>query len=217
MRRIASGRHAVALHELARGKGPTLLALHALGGSARDFAGLAARWPGRVLALDFAGHGDSDWTRGGSYTPELHAADADAALHETGEAYLVGAGLGAWVALLVAGARAQQVPAALLLPGRGLSGGGAEPSRSPERHASVLRMLAAATKAPRASFDPMLEPCEGDPRPPDYARAFAEAARRLVLAEDGAPRPPWWEAARDAPAAERAAGDPADALQRLLP
>jgi len=217
VKRIASGRSEVALHELSSGAGPTLLALHALGGSSRDFAALAEHWPGRVLALDFAGHGDSDWARGGSYTPELHAADADTVLHESGEVCVAGAGLGAYVALLLAGVRPGLVRAALLLPGRGLEGGGPEPhrERAPEVR-DVLQMLDASSARPRPAFDPMLRACETDPRPADYARAYADAARRLLLVEDGGARPPWWEAARAAACAEVASTDAADALRRLL-
>ena len=88
MKRLASGRRDIALHELQRGDGhelqrgdgPTLLALHALGGDAGDFRWATTRWPGRVWSLDFSGHGASGWNRGGSYTAELFAADADAAL-----------------------------------------------------------------------------------------------------------------------------------------
>jgi pimeloyl-ACP methyl ester carboxylesterase len=219
VRRLASGRAEVALHELRAGAGPALLALHALGGSSRDFTALAAHWPGRVLALDFAGHGGSPWTRGGSYTPELHAADADTALLEIGEAALCGAGLGAYVALLVAGARPGRVPAALLLPGRGLDGGGPAPRAGQAlevRNAEALAMLDAAAARARPAFDPLLRACETDPRPPDYARAFADAARRLLFAEDGSARPPWWQAARSAARAETAPADPSAALPRLF-
>ena len=226
MKRLASGRYEIALHELRPGPGPVLLALHALGGGAHDWTGLAAHWLGRVYALDFAGHGGSDWARGGSYTPELHAADADTALAELGEAplaelgeaCLVGAGLGAYVALLLAGARPARVAAALLLPGRGLDGGGPAPrpfDPGEELNADVWRMLAAREITPRPAFDPMLRGCENDPRPPDYARPFADAARRLLFAEDGGARPPWWEAARGAQRAERAPADAAAALAVL--
>jgi pimeloyl-ACP methyl ester carboxylesterase len=113
----------VALHTLREGAGPTLLCLHALRGSAADFAELAPHWPGRVLALDFSGHGESDHPRGAGYTPELLAGDADAALaHAGGEVCVVGTGLGAYVALLVAGARPTRVRGAYLLPGAGLEG-----------------------------------------------------------------------------------------------
>jgi pimeloyl-ACP methyl ester carboxylesterase len=219
VKRIVSGRSEVALHELRAGSGPTLLALHALGGAAQDFAALAAHWPGRVLALDLPGHGASAWTRGGSYTPELHAASADDALFEAGDAYLVGSGLGAYVALLLAGTRAPRVPAALLLPGRGLDGCGPAP-RSDQalqiQSGEALRLLDAAAAQPRPAFDPLLRACETDARPPDYARAFANAAQRLLFAEDGGAQPPWWEAARGATRAEAAPGNPAGALQRLL-
>ena len=77
-------------------------------------------------------------------------------------------------------------------------------------------MLDAAAAAPRPAFDPMLRACETDPRPPDYARAFADAARRLLFAEDGGARPPWWEAARGAACAERAPADPAGGARELL-
>jgi pimeloyl-ACP methyl ester carboxylesterase len=219
VRKLASGRSEIALHELKPGASPTLLALHALAGSARDFVPLAAAWPGRVFALDLPGHGGSAWHRGGSYSPELCAAAADDALAELGDAHLVGAGLGAWVALLLAGARAARVPGALLLPGRGLEGGGPAPRADQAievRSADALRMLEARSASARPAFDPMLRACETDPRPPDYARAFADAARRLLLAEDGSARPPWWEAARAAARAEPAPSEPAAALQRLL-
>jgi pimeloyl-ACP methyl ester carboxylesterase len=214
VKRIASGRCAVALHELRGGSGPALLALHALGGAAADLAPLATRWRGPVWGLDFSGHGASDHPRGGSYTPELFAADADAALAEIGEARLVGSGLGAYVALLVAGSRPTRVPAALLLPGRGFEGGGAQPDRATpvaERNARVLAMLDAERGAP---FDPLATTCERDLRPPDYARTYADAAQRLLLAEPDV-QPAWWEAARAAASSEAAPADAGAALARL--
>jgi hypothetical protein len=111
------------------------------------------------------------------------------------------------------------VPAALRLPGCGLDGCGPAPSPDQAlqiRSAEALRLLDAAAAQPRPGFDPLLRACETDARPPDYARPFADAARRLFFAEDGSVRPPWWEAARGAPRAESAPTDPADALRRLL-
>ena len=98
-----------------------LLLLHGLGesspvGAARTWA---AHWPGPVAALDFTGHGHSTVPAGGGYTAEILLADADVALAELGAATLVGRGLGAYVALMLAGARPQQVRGAVLCDGPG--------------------------------------------------------------------------------------------------
>ncbi len=210
--RLRHARVELALHELSPRDGAPLLLLHGLGASSTDWGELPGAWPGPVLGLDFSGHGASQWLRGGVYLPELLAGDVDAALAEIGPAHLLGTGLGAYVALLVAGARPALVPGALLLPGRGLDGGGGEPDC--DRPA-----LVAATPALHAPLPDGCDPCccmlECDPRPPDYAARFAAAARRLVLCEDGEARPPWWAAVRDA-GAEVVAGDARAALARLL-
>jgi pimeloyl-ACP methyl ester carboxylesterase len=206
---LRHGRVSLALHELSSAPGPALLCLHALGGAASDFAPLAPAWPGRVLALDFSGHGRSAPLRGGGYYPEVLAADADAALAEIGPARLAGAGIGAYVALLLAGARANAVPAALLLPGAGLDGGGVAPDYG--RSAPGWLEL----DPPLPGCDPAVRRLERDLRPPDYARAFAEAARRLLFAGAGAAGPPWWQAALESPSAARAPADPAGALALL--
>jgi pimeloyl-ACP methyl ester carboxylesterase len=210
---LRHGRVTLALHELRAGSGPALLCLPPLLGSAAAFAGAAGAWPGPVYALDFAGHGRSGWLRGGGYTPELLAGDADVALARLGRAHLAGAGIGAYVALLVAGARPAHVPAALLLPGAGLEGGGALPD--PEREPSLASFEAPEATA-SASVDPRVAQLARDVRPVDYAEAFAGRARRLLLLEDGSARPPWWAAAAKSAAAEAvAARDLAAALARL--
>lgn len=213
-RKLAHGRIRLALHVLAEGPGDALLLLHALRGSSAGWNGAWQGWPGPVFALDFSGHGASDHPRGAAYTPELLLADADAALAHVGPARLAGAGLGAYVALLLAGARSDAVEAALLLPGAGIEGGGPhpDPSRSDDGE-TVLERLERAERG--AGADPWLRHLERDVRPPDYAAAFARAARRLLLGEDGTPRPPWWEAAREASGAERAPAEPGAALARL--
>jgi len=193
----------LAVHELKSGSGPALLFVHELESSARRWSAAAdARaawesWPGSVFALDLAGHGASDWRQGGAYTPELFAADVDATLAAIGVAVVAGAGIGAYAALLVAGARPELVTATLLLPGLGLSGGGAEPTvtKGPARFASVER-FAAERVTQDVQFDPLVRTCARDVRPPDYACAFAASARRIVLHEDGLERPPWWESIR---------------------
>ena len=118
---LQHGRVALHLEELRAGEGTPLLLLHALGGSHRDWLSepALAAWPGPVWALDFSGHGRSGRVLGGSYTAELLVADADHALFHLEHACLAGVGLGAYVAGLLAGARPDAVPAALLLPGPG--------------------------------------------------------------------------------------------------
>jgi len=216
--RIRSGRIEVALHTLRDAPGPTLLCLHALRGRGADFAELASEWPGRVLALDFAGHGDSDRPRGASYTPELLAGDADAALAHLGTACLAGVGVGAYVAMLLAGARPASVPAAVLLPGAGLEGSRTLPHTlvpGDVLRKEVSERIEAARHRDASGFDPMVRLLDTDPRPPDYARAHADRANRLLLAEDGELRPIWWEAVRESAAALRAPADPRAALAVL--
>ena len=185
--RLRHGRIWLELHERRGGDGVPLLLLHGLGGSARDFGTGFDAWSGSVYALDFSGHGASERLRGDAYYPELLAADADAALAEIGTAALAGVGLGAYVALLLAGARSERIPGALLLPGAGLEGGGAAPD--PGAPEGLGHALAEGDAALREALS-----C--DLRPPEYAAELAGAARRLLLCEDGAPRPPWWQAVR---------------------
>lgn len=215
--RIQHGRVSLALHALRAGSGRALLCLHALRGRAADWERHAAAWPGPVHALDFAGHGDSGWLRGGAYSPELLAGDADAALAHLGEACLAGAGLGAYVALLVAGARPGQVPGALLTAGPGLAGGGAapDPQRAPDAGWRRAVEASRTALAERPSCDPLLALLETDLRPVDYAESFAARAQRLLLLEGSQPLPPWWEAIAKSGRAERAAGTTAEALARL--
>jgi len=216
--RLRSGRIEVALHTLRDAPGPILLCLHALRGRGADFAELAGAWPGRMLALDFSGHGESDRPRGAAYTPELLAGDADAALAHAGRACLAGVGLGAYVALLVAGARPDRVPAAILLPGAGLEGSRTLPHTLISGDAlleEVSELLEAARRRDGSGFDPMVRLLDADPRPPDYARAHADRANRLLLAEDGELRPIWWESVRESGSALRAPADPRAALAVL--
>src|SRR5439155_14846169 len=107
----------LALHELRPGRsaGRPLLLLHGLGerSPVAPPAGTDG-WPGPVVALDFTGHGESTVPAGGGYTPEQLMADADIALAHLGPSTVVGRGLGAYVALLVAGARPAVVRGAVL-------------------------------------------------------------------------------------------------------
>jgi pimeloyl-ACP methyl ester carboxylesterase len=193
MRLLAHAKSRLALHELRAASGPKLLLLHELGAASptalpEELAG----WPGAVAALDFTGHGASSVPRGGGYTSEVLMGDADAALAALGRATLLGRGLGAYVALLLAGARPREVRGAILLDGAGLAGGGERPQDSrlaiPDPGSAAREGMAP---------DPFAELELGrEIRPPDYAAVFARQARAgsdldvpvRVCARE---RPPW--------------------------
>lgn len=203
--KLAHGRIELALHTL-RGSRPklatrrALLLLHDLAGHSpsRVPESLEA-WPGAVYALDFTGHGESSLPRGGGYTAEVLLGDADAALGHLGEATLLGRGLGAYVALLLAGVRATQVRGAVLCDGPGLAGGGPLPGTP-----------FVPDSAPAGSGPPdpwALYELSRDPRPPDYAVSFARMAAQLSGLEHPlsvccAERPPWLAGVVEAPGVE---------------
>jgi pimeloyl-ACP methyl ester carboxylesterase len=171
--RLRPGRTELALHLLRDGDGPALLLLHGLGERTPPSvpAHLAA-WPGAIHGLDFLGHGDSAVPRGGGYTAEAMMADADQALAAIGPATVLGRGLGAYVALLVSGARADLVRGAVLADGPGLVGGGIRPS-SPY----VERLEPGPSTADGATPDPYaLAELSRDVRPPDYAVEYVRMA-----------------------------------------
>lgn len=166
--RLVHNRIELALHELRSGTGRHLLLLHGLGERSPDrVPAWAAAWPGPVAALDFTGHGESTIPRGGGYTTEILLGDADAALAHLGTATVVGRGLGAFVALQLAGARPDRVVGTVLSDGPGLAGGPAEPTSQ-----SVVSIPpATATPDPYALLE-----LGRDLRPPDYAATFARLA-----------------------------------------
>lgn len=179
-----------------------LLLLHGLGDrSPTAVPHWCATWPGSIAALDFTGHGGSTVPAGGGYSPELLMADVDHALaHLThddpeGSITVLGRGLGAYVALQIAGARASQIHGAILVDGPGLAGGPTGPTSQ-----SVF-----ALDTDGGSPDPYaLVELGRDLRPGDYAVSF------VSLANAGAPvanpitvassfRPKWLVAVAEAP------------------
>src|SRR3954447_1195148 len=107
---LVHGRSRLALHLLREGWGRPLLLLHGLRErSPRRAPDHLDSWAGPVYALDFTGHGASTIPAGGGYTAEMLMADVDAALVHLGKATVYGRGLGAYVALLIGGARPTEV------------------------------------------------------------------------------------------------------------
>ena len=211
--RLVHNRVELALHTLRAIDGPNLLLLHGLGESApADVPDFAAEWPGPVHALDFTGHGASTVPSGGGYTAEMLMADADIALGHVGPTTIVGRGLGAYIALLIAGARAHVVRGAVLADGPGISGGPTSPTSQPVITAETV----STTPDPFAIIE-----LGRDLRPPDYATTFVRLANEgsdlpdpfVVTARF---RPKWLRAVVDEPGV-RQAGSIAEALAVYRP
>ena len=205
--RLRHSRVELALHELRPGSGRALLLLHGLGERTPAAAPPElAPWSGPILGLDFTGHGESSLPRGGGYTAEGLMGDADTALRHIGQATLVGRGLGAYVALLLAGARPREVRGAILRDGLGLAGGGPSPG-TPQ--------IAFPNPGGRGAPDPFaLAELARDVRPPDYATAFLRQANELSGLERPvcvccAERPEWLAAVAAEPGAFEARIDEA--------
>lgn len=168
---LRNGSLRLALHTLAEGDGSAhpLLLLHGLGErSPASRPAWTAAWPGDVLALDFTGHGASDVPIGGGYMPETLMSDVDAVIADRGPLTIVGRGLGAWIALLIAGARTASVRGVVLADGSGLAGGGPHP---PSPYVTVLGPGDGSTPDPYALIE-----LSRDVRPPDYALDYLRFA-----------------------------------------
>ena len=124
-------------------------------------------------------------------------ADADIALRHIGEATVVGRGLGAYIAFLIAGARPTSVRGAVLLDGPGLAGGAI--------HATSNTEITSGGNREGITPDPWaLIELSRDARPPTYTTTFA----RLAVSGSGIAdpiavtckvSPPWVEAIRAEP------------------
>jgi pimeloyl-ACP methyl ester carboxylesterase len=191
---LRHGKVRLALHELRAGEGRALLLLHGLGErSPQSVPDHLAPWRGPVWALDLSGHGDSDVAIGGGYFCEALMGDVDMALSHLGPVTIHGRGLGAYIALLISGGRADLVRGAILADGPGLAGGGPSPA-SPAIPSAVGPPPPGGTPDPWALYE-----LTRDVRPPDYASTFARMAAvrsglDTALAAVGVNRPPWLDA-----------------------
>jgi pimeloyl-ACP methyl ester carboxylesterase len=183
----------LALHELRAEEGRPLLHLHGLAErTPAEVPDHLASWPGPVWGLDLSGHGASGVAVGAGYFCEALMGDVDVALGHLGEVTIYGRGLGAYVGLLAAGGRAEQVRGAILADGPGLAGGGPSPS-SPAVPTAVGPPPPGGTPDPWALYE-----LTRDVRPPDYAATFARQASTrsgldTAIAVVGVNRPPWLE------------------------
>ena len=188
---VQHNRMRLALHQLRPADSSDvhpLLLLHGLGECTPAAApAVVDDWPGDVWGLDFTGHGRSTVPRGGGYTAELLMADVDAALAHLGRATVLGRGLGAYVALLIQGARPTLVRGAVLVDGPGIVGGGIGPS------APRINLARSSDRSP----DPFaLAELTVDVRPPDYAVDYLRQATQYSgldtpVSLSGQVRPPW--------------------------
>lgn len=182
-----------------------LLLLHGLGEATPTAAPeWTDVWSGAVFGLDLTGHGASTGSNGGGYTAEVLMADAATAVNHLGPCTILGRGLGAYVALLVAGACPDRVHGAVLADGPGLAGGGPAPG-SP--------MMLAGVAMPPGPPDPFaLVELSRDVRPPDYAVSWALQAvlgseLETPLTVVATVRPPWLAAVAEAPGVADLQGD----------
>ena len=191
--RCRHGRLEVALHQLraaADPEAPTLLCLHELGGSGADFIELARdlSWPGAIFALDFAGHGASDWASGGGYHGEILLGDIDAALRHLEQAgsttpiVLLGRGLGAYGALLAAGGRPDRILGIVLNDGSGLEGAGVDPARR-------VRLALPPAHGNHRTDPLVLADLGNDIRPASYAAVYVRQFKHGRAGADGAEPP----------------------------
>ncbi len=187
----------LALHPLKDGSGTPLLILHGLGESTQLPADPWGRWSGPIWGLDFTGHGLSDVPSGGGYTAEVLMSDADIALAHIGPATVYGRGVGAYIALLIAGARPNLTKGVVLTDGSGLTGGGEGPQSS--------TWFLPADADGRAPDPYALYELSNDVRPSDYAIGFLHLLLNssdldvpLVVAAKN--RPPWLAAVAKDPA-----------------
>lgn len=146
---------------------PPLLALHGWQDNAASFDRLAPLLPGfHIVAMDFAGHGFSDWRADGMRYHTLdHVDDVLGVVDQLGweRFHLMGHSMGAGIGLLLAGSMPERVSALMLIDGLGPWGSEAD-------------------EAPQILHDALLEWREYEPRP---ERIFADRELAVVARRRG--------------------------------
>lgn len=152
---------------------PPLLALHGWQDNAATFDRLAPLLPQfHIVAMDFAGHGRSDWRpQGTRYHTVDHVDDVLAVVEQLGweKFSLLGHSMGAGIGVLLAGALPERIERLLLIDGLGPYAG--EPEQAPDilrdallewrdytpREERVFATLEAAVAARQRGFTPLSE------------------------------------------------------------
>lgn len=133
---------------------PVVLALHGWQDNAGSFDRLAPLLPDyHVIALDFAGHGLSDWRASGTRYHSLdHVDDVQAVMAQLGAAplRLLGHSMGAGIALLLAAALPERVLQLALIDGLGPYASSAE--ESPQILRTALQEWQAFQERPERVF-----------------------------------------------------------------
>lgn len=181
-RRFRSGK--LALHVLDwGGHGLPLVLLH--GGSAHarwwDYVAPQLTSVGHVYALDFRGHGESDWAKDGAYRVEDYAADVGRMIQafHLERPVLIGHSLGSFVVLRYGVDHPRSLAGLVSIDGR------ASFSASGSRYMQLLRMFAPAEYA---TLDEAVERFQPLPRETNAAPEVLQHVARHGYRRDGSGR-----------------------------
>lgn len=140
---------------------PALLFLHGLTGNVYCFDHVAPEFVGthHALALDFRGHGESDWHSDGDYSFQRHVSDTLALLTASGisKVSLVGNSMGGAVAMVIAAIRPDLVDRLVLNDiGPEISAAPAKDGPKPPSHIEMeFRNLSEAVECYKLSYPPV--------------------------------------------------------------
>ena len=176
----------LALHALERGEGEPTLLLHGWLDHAGSFDTLAPLLLGRTVALDFRGHGDSQWVgAGGFYHFVEYVADLDAVLEELSPgapARIVGHSMGAAVGLVYAAARPGRVSHLTMMDAIPLTISSKEVPERLTRYLDDLRRTPRRRRRVDSAEDAAQRLLRNNPR-------LSEAAARLIARGGVSPDP----------------------------